>query len=341
MIARIREQRERFGWSQADLAERAGVSRQLVGAVEAGRHVPNVGAALALARALGCSVEALFAEPAGVPVTVVSGARPEAGTAVVIARVGDTVVAVPAEHGVANQERWALADATVHADGAVAMLADGADDGLVIAGCDPALGVLAGLTERASRHRVVTVHASTGRSIDALAAGRVHGIVVHAPADELPAAPVPVRRWHLARWQVGVASGRPAGVPSVEEIATRRLRIVQRDSGAGTQLAFTRALAAVGATASVPGPRGDGHVDVARRVAGGAAAGLTMEAAARSFGLGFTPLEEHTVEVWIDERWATLPAAVSFLDALTGAALRSRLELIGGYDLSSTGNRVA
>lgn len=341
MNARIREHREGLGWSQADLAERAGVSRQLVGAVEGGRHAPSVGAALALARALGCSVEGLFAEPSGAPVPVFGDDPPAAGSPVVIARVGDTVVAVPAEHGVASSERWALADATVSAAGVVSMLADGVDDGLLIAGCDPALGVLAGLVERGSRHRVVTVHASTGRSVEALAAGRVHGVVVHAPAGDLPVAPMPVRRWHLARWQVGVASGRASGVPSVEEIAERRLRVVQRDVGAGTQLAFTRALARIGAPASVPGPVGDGHVDVARRVATGAAAGLTMEAAARSFGLGFVPLEEHTVEVWLDERWATLPAAVELIATLSGASLRSRLELIGGYDLSSCADRVA
>jgi molybdate-binding protein len=157
----------------------------------------------------------------------------------------------------------------------------------------------------------------------------------------LPEAPVTVRRWHLARWQVGLASGRSSGVPSVEEIAERRLRVVQRDAGAGTQLAFSRALQRIGATAAVPGPVGDGHLDVARRVATGSPVGLTMEAAARSFGLGFVPLEDHTVQVWLDERWAALPAATALIDTLTSGSLRCRLELIAGYDLSSCADRVA
>jgi DNA-binding XRE family transcriptional regulator len=341
MPARIRALREALGWSQADLAERAGVSRQLVGAVEGRRHVPNVTAAIALARALGCSVEELFTHPARAPVTVLGGRLPPAGSPVGLARVGDTMVAVPAEHGVVSSERWALADATVGSDGSVSMLDEGLDAGLVIAGCDPALGLLAGLVERGARHRVLTAHASTGRAVEALGAGRVHGVVVHAPAGQLPPPPVPVRRWHLARWQVGLASSRSTGVPSVEEIAERRLRVVQRDGGAGTQLAFTRALQRIGAPTAVPGPLGDGHVDVARRVATGATAGLTMEAAARSFGLGFVPLEEHTVEVWLDERWATLPAAVALVETLSGSSLRSRLELIGGYDLASFAEGVA
>lgn len=341
MSARIREHRQRLGWSQADLAERSGVSRQLVGAVESGRHTPNVGAAISIAHALGCSVEDLFAEPAPRIVPVLGEALPRPGSAVAVARVGDTVVAVPAEHGVANAERWALCDATLSVDGDLAMLVDGVDDGLLIAGCDPALGVLGGLVERSSRHRVLTVHASTGRSIEALAAGRVHGVVVHAPAGQLPAAPVPVHRWHLARWQVGLASSRASGVPSLEEIAECRMLVVQRDSGAGTQLAFARALQRIGAAGAVPGPVADGHVDVARRVASGAPAGLTMEAAARSFGLGFAALEEHTVEVWLDARWASLPAATVLIDTLTSASMRSRLALIGGYDLSSWAERVA
>jgi putative molybdopterin biosynthesis protein len=116
---------------------------------------------------------------------------------------------------------------------------------------------------------------------------------------------------------------------------------VQRDGGAGTQLAFTRALQRIGAPTAVPGPLGDGHVDVARRVATGSTTGLTMEAAARSFGLGFVPLEEHTVEVWLDERWATLPAALALVEMLVGRSLRARLELIGGYDLSSFAAGVA
>ncbi|MGY6501105.1 MAG: substrate-binding domain-containing protein [Acidimicrobiales bacterium] len=340
MAASIRELRTSSGWTQAELAERAGVSRQLVAAVEAGRHSPNVVAALALARAVGRSVEELFAEPPADAVSVTGEALPTDGSPVAVARVGDTLVAVPAAHGVVSSERWALADA-VTAGGSVSMLTDGTDDGVVIAGCDPALGIVAALVERATSHRVVTAHASTGRAIGALADGRVHAVVVHAPAGAMPAPPVPVRRWHLARWQVGVASGRSSGVPSVEEIAERRLRVVQRDDGAGTQMAFARALHKVGSSSGVPGPRGDGHVDVARRVASGAAAGLTMEAAARSFGLGFAPLEEHEVEVWLDERWASLPAAVAAMETFAGTAVRTRLELIGGYDLAGHGDRVA
>jgi DNA-binding XRE family transcriptional regulator len=57
----VRERRLACGMTQAELAARAGVSRQLVAAVEAGRHAPAVDAALGIARALGTTVEELFA----------------------------------------------------------------------------------------------------------------------------------------------------------------------------------------------------------------------------------------------------------------------------------------
>ena len=93
----------------------------------------------------------------------------------------------------------------------------------------------------------------------------------------------------------------------------------------------------IGATTPVPGPLAEGHIDVARRVAAGAAAGVTMEASARSFHLGFTALEEHTVELWLDARWAALPAAVTLVEVLAGSSLQTRLRLIGGYDLTDCG----
>src|SRR5262245_32298441 len=57
---RVRTFRCDHGWSQAELASRAGISRAAVSAIEVGRLVPSVAAALALAAALHCTVEALF-----------------------------------------------------------------------------------------------------------------------------------------------------------------------------------------------------------------------------------------------------------------------------------------
>src|SRR5262245_15167228 len=52
--------RQQRGWSQAELARRAGISRAAVSAIEPHRLVPSLAAALALAAAFGRSVEDLF-----------------------------------------------------------------------------------------------------------------------------------------------------------------------------------------------------------------------------------------------------------------------------------------
>lgn len=56
----LRVQRAIHDLTQAELAERAGVTRKSVNAIEAGRMVPSVLLALKLARVLGVSVDTLF-----------------------------------------------------------------------------------------------------------------------------------------------------------------------------------------------------------------------------------------------------------------------------------------
>ncbi len=58
---RLKEERTRRGWTQAELADRAGVSRKTINTVENGVFVPSTILALRLARVLGQPVEALFA----------------------------------------------------------------------------------------------------------------------------------------------------------------------------------------------------------------------------------------------------------------------------------------
>lgn len=56
----LRAAREAVGWTQAQLAERVGVSRKTINTVENGVFIPSTLLALKLARALGKPVEALF-----------------------------------------------------------------------------------------------------------------------------------------------------------------------------------------------------------------------------------------------------------------------------------------
>jgi putative transcriptional regulator len=57
---RIKDCRAELGLTQAELAERVGVSRKTVNTVENGVFTPSATLAIKLAQALGLSVEALF-----------------------------------------------------------------------------------------------------------------------------------------------------------------------------------------------------------------------------------------------------------------------------------------
>ncbi|MDB5677507.1 helix-turn-helix transcriptional regulator [Sphingomonas bacterium] len=57
----LRDERARLGWTQAELAERVGVSRKTINTVENGVFVPSTILALKLAAAIGKPVEQLFA----------------------------------------------------------------------------------------------------------------------------------------------------------------------------------------------------------------------------------------------------------------------------------------
>src|SRR5215204_3698464 len=56
----LRAARAQLGISQAELAHRAGVTRQAVSAIEAGKAAPTMAVALRLARVLGRRVDDLF-----------------------------------------------------------------------------------------------------------------------------------------------------------------------------------------------------------------------------------------------------------------------------------------
>lgn len=53
-------------WSQAELGERVGVSRQAINAVETGKHDPSLNLAFALAEAFDLRIEEVF-DPRGEP----------------------------------------------------------------------------------------------------------------------------------------------------------------------------------------------------------------------------------------------------------------------------------
>ncbi len=65
MNNRLRVLRAEHEWSQADLAERLGVSRQTINALETGKYDPSLPLAFKIARLFGRPIEAIFEDGAG------------------------------------------------------------------------------------------------------------------------------------------------------------------------------------------------------------------------------------------------------------------------------------
>jgi putative transcriptional regulator len=63
MKNRLRVLRAERAWSQADLGERVGVSRQAINAIETEKHDPSLDLAFRLASLFQTTVEALFDNP--------------------------------------------------------------------------------------------------------------------------------------------------------------------------------------------------------------------------------------------------------------------------------------
>jgi len=60
VLSRVRDLRERKGWSQGELAERLEVSRQTINAIETGKYDPSLPLAFRIARLFGKPLESIF-----------------------------------------------------------------------------------------------------------------------------------------------------------------------------------------------------------------------------------------------------------------------------------------
>ena len=60
IINRVKELRIAQGWTQEQLAQAAGVSRQSINSIERNRYVPSLELALTFARIFSCSTDQIF-----------------------------------------------------------------------------------------------------------------------------------------------------------------------------------------------------------------------------------------------------------------------------------------
>jgi putative transcriptional regulator len=60
IVNRVKELRTTRGWTQEQLADAVGVSRQSINSIERDRYVPSLQLALTFARVFGCSTDEIF-----------------------------------------------------------------------------------------------------------------------------------------------------------------------------------------------------------------------------------------------------------------------------------------
>lgn len=351
---RVRRVREERGVSQGRLAELVSLSRQSVGAIEAGRAVPGVDVALRIAGALGCRVEELFGAPH--EAIEMASAVPGSLGRVALAHVGGRWVSLPLG---GDGLRLSADGFVVSTRGAAVIvepmrpLADAAQN-LVVMGCAAALGLLADRLNGRGIGRLLWFASSSGAALAALARGETHVAGVHlADTGSGDANVADVRRLGardaltlvtLARWEAGlVTRGGAEGARSVADLAHPGVRLVGREGGAGAQRLLERELRATGLPVTLADTplRAPGHLEVARAVVMGAAdVGVATRDAAMAFGLRFLPLAEERYDLVLPRSLLTDGRVERLLDALVSAPVRRELSALG-YDLAETGRRVA
>jgi len=361
---RVREWRERRGWSQQTLALRIAASRQTVNAIEAGRTAPATVLALRLAAVLSCRVEDLFQVPepdVEVTATLAGEAGEVAdGTRVQLSTIGSRSIAVPLvgplgataglpeADGIVAGRRGSAVRVTLTAPN------DRAGQTLVIAGCDPTIPVVAGHLRRAyPAFGLRWLPAGSLQALRWLRSGAAHIAGMHLRGDRMgPEGMAGVRRAlrgsdavavRFVTWEQGliVAPRNPRGIHEVADLARRGVRIVNRERGSGARALLDAELARCGVSpADVRGYEREAstHLDVAQAVAlGFVDAGIGIGAAARAHDLAFVPLQREHYDLVIPRALVGYPPIEAFLDTVQRQAVRRDLEAAGGYDTSEVG----
>jgi molybdate-binding protein/DNA-binding XRE family transcriptional regulator len=369
MATRIQNQlgtiRRNRGIGAADLAKRVDVSRQTIYAIEAGSYIPNTEVTLKLARELEVPVEELFSldpEKLGaaesLPSEVLSATAVTKGQAVRVCQVGSRRVSIPV-----NASPYYLPEA----DGVISKIGrspgkaelvafakeEGAHKKIVLAGCDPAIGLVSRMMEKLGGVEIVAAAASSKLALTWLKEGKVHIAGSHLEDPETGEFNLPFLRSEFpdedfavitfARWEEGfvLAPGNPKKITQAEHLAKKSVRFVNRETGSGSRILLDRLLQDAGiATSKVTGYDrvAHGHLAAAYLVLTHEAdCCLATRSAAQTFGLDFVPLQSERYDFVMRRPTMQTPVAQTFLDVLQRATLRRKLEVLAGYDTSQTG----
>jgi molybdate-binding protein/transcriptional regulator with XRE-family HTH domain len=337
MPNRVKTCRQQRGWSQDQLAARAGISRAAVSAIEIQRLVPSVASALALAAALDCTVEELFGRPPepGEPRAWAWPPRSEpcrfwrarVGQRVLHYPTEPTVAGVLSHDGLFRAGRWQLTGEP-HPERT-----------LVMASCDPAAGLLAREYERTTGFRLIPLERSSRQALELLHRGLVDVAGIHlAPGasdrGNARAARAVLGEGYLhvrcATWEEGLALRATTPARSVPALLRSKARWVGRENGAGARACQDEILG------QRPPPRriARDHRGVAEAVrCDWADVGVCLRLVAEEAGLQFLKIREEAYDLCIRAALEADPRVSKLIAVLRSPGFQTLFPL-PGYRLS-------
>jgi molybdopterin molybdotransferase/putative molybdopterin biosynthesis protein len=359
---RLQQLRKTRGIAAAELARRVGVSRQTIYAIEDGSFVPNTTIALHLAQALDVRVEDIFVlDSQSAPETLdteLLTANPQAmqeGQLVRLCRVNERLIAIPVPSVPAYLPAAdGIIEVKSNAKVSVRPAIDIPEDGkrLLVAGCDPALSLLAELLE-SSGIEMIGVPCSSRRALEWLKQNRVHAAGSHLLDAATGDYNIPIvkrlfpkddiRVVTFAVWEQGLVLGRgnPKQIRDIADLANGPVTLVNREKGSGSRDLLDKGLLKAGIAAKrIAGYENltYGHLAAAYAVANGTAdCCIATRSAARCFGLDFIPLAVERFDLSFSKASLELPSTKALLDLLNRSSLKRKLEAIAGYDTAHTG----
>lgn len=358
--ARISAARLRRGLSQADLARAAAISRQALFQIETGGALPRVDTAVRIARFLDMDVESLFGNEGETDIPV-GEPQGSAGARVDLIRLDgrwithpsddpDRIGAgFPASDGVLVAGSGQTAARTRATPAALA-------ENIFLAGCDPALEMLAqAATQAARRGRCVWIPCGNEAALGRLLRGEAHVAGVHFGGKSDEANLAAVRKLGLDKscamlrfssWEQGWMIAHPAGKSfrGIESLAGSKLRLANREAGSGCRIELDR----MARLAGVPVENIKGydtvttnHAGCARRIASGYAdVGMGCAAMAKTFGLAFTPTVQVAFDLVIRRDQLDRPLVRAICDLIQSGKFLRELACVPGYETSASGRVV-
>jgi molybdate-binding protein len=226
---------------------------------------------------------------------------------------------------------------------------------LLIAGCDPGISVLLRHLQREGVE-AVAAYRNSSQSLGLLKQSFIHVAGTHLRDEATGESNLPAVRKQFPKgsvavisyaiWQEGivVARGNPKNIKSIEDLARRDVKIVNREPGSGSRLLLDSNLQKAGiASQAVKGYQeiATGHLPAAWQVKnGGVDCCFATKTAACVFGLDFISLESERYDLVIHKQNLSHPGVQILLDTLGRTAFRRELEGLGGYDTRIAGDRL-